>query len=98
MAATKIEEKNFTSLKADVNRLFTLESSQLTEQDNLAVAQGNVALDLINVYRALGGGWQIRDRDGHSCQARITDVVPEPEPPAAEPQQLPPPRPAPRRP
>ena len=98
VAATKIEEKNFTSLKADVNRLFTLESSQLTEQDNLAVAQGNVALDLINVYRALGGGWQIRDRDGHSCQARITDVVPEPEPPAAEPQQLPPPRPAPRRP
>jgi hypothetical protein len=28
----------------------------LQEEDNLAVAQGNIVLNLINVYRALGGG------------------------------------------
>ena len=61
MAATKIQERNFVDLKADVNRLFTLENTQVQEQDNLAVAQGNIALDLINVYRSLGGGWELRN-------------------------------------
>lgn len=61
VAATKIQEKNFIDLKADVNRLFTLENTQVQQQDNLAVAQGNIALNLINVYRSLGGGWEIRN-------------------------------------
>jgi NodT family efflux transporter outer membrane factor (OMF) lipoprotein len=65
VTATKVQEKNFTDLKADVNRLYTLENTQLQEQDNLAVAQGNVALNLINVYRALGGGWEIRTENDH---------------------------------
>ena len=60
IAATKVEEKLFYDIKADVNRLYTLENTQLQEQDNLAVAQGNIALNLINVYRALGGGWELR--------------------------------------
>src|SRR5262249_16945973 len=42
VAATKIEEKLFSDIKADVNRLFTLENTQVQEQDNLAVAQGNI--------------------------------------------------------
>jgi NodT family efflux transporter outer membrane factor (OMF) lipoprotein len=58
--AAKVGGEQFTGIKADVNRLYTLENSRLLEQDNLAVAQGNVALNLINVYRALGGGWEIR--------------------------------------
>jgi NodT family efflux transporter outer membrane factor (OMF) lipoprotein len=66
-AATKVEEKLFNDIKADVNRLFTLENSQLQEQNNLAVAQGNIALNLINVYRALGGGWELRTRE-QNCQ------------------------------
>jgi NodT family efflux transporter outer membrane factor (OMF) lipoprotein len=65
VAATKVQEKLFTDLKADVNRLYTLENTQLQEQDNLAVAQGNVALNLIGVYRALGGGWEIRTQNGN---------------------------------
>ena len=46
--------------KTDLNRLFTLETTRVQQQDNLAIAQGNVALNLINVYRALGGGWELR--------------------------------------
>src|SRR5262245_32391506 len=91
VAATKVQEKLFAAVKADVNRLFTLESSQLQAQDQLAVAQGNIALNLIAVYRALGGGWQIRNRDGgdgvnggggHNrdgvCPARLIGVVEQP--------------------
>jgi NodT family efflux transporter outer membrane factor (OMF) lipoprotein len=60
LSATKIEETRFDQLQAIVNTLYTLENARLQAQDNLAVAQGNVALNLINVYRALGGGWEIR--------------------------------------
>jgi len=59
-AAAKIGEDLFNQVKADVNRLFILENTRLQTQDQLAVAQGNIALDLINVYRALGGGWELR--------------------------------------
>jgi outer membrane protein TolC len=66
VAATKIQEKNFVDLKADVNRLFILENTQVQQQDNLAVAQGSIALNLINVYRALGGGWELRaEKESH---------------------------------
>ena len=33
----------------------------LSDQDSLAVAQGAVPQNLIAVYRALGGGWELRD-------------------------------------
>jgi NodT family efflux transporter outer membrane factor (OMF) lipoprotein len=68
VTATKIEEKRFNDIKADVNRLFTLESTQVQQQDQLAVAQGNVALNLIEVYRALGGGWEPRVPHDKNCE------------------------------
>lgn len=76
VAATQIEENLYRTVKADVNRLFTLESAQLQVQDQLAVAQGNISLNLINVYRALGGGWEIRLRDGDGCHASLAGIVP----------------------
>ena len=33
----------------------------LSDQDSLAVAQGAVPQNLVAVYRALGGGWELRD-------------------------------------
>ena len=42
----------------DFNRVFTTQSQLVTQQDQLAVARGNIALSLISVYRALGGGWK----------------------------------------
>lgn len=95
-AATKTEEQLYYDIKADVNRLFTLESARVQQQDNLAVAQGNVALNLINVYRALGGGWEIRCRDESCCKARITGIVPETAPATAAPDRLPQPGPVPQ--
>lgn len=46
----------------DYNRLATLQSELVTYQDDLASAQAEVSLSLIQIYRALGGGWQIRCR------------------------------------
>lgn len=46
--------------KFDVNRQFVTSNFKTQQEDTLAVAQGDIALGLIQVYRALGGGWQIR--------------------------------------
>jgi NodT family efflux transporter outer membrane factor (OMF) lipoprotein len=41
----------------DFNRVYTTQASLVTAQDQLATARGNIALDLIQVYKAIGGGW-----------------------------------------
>jgi NodT family efflux transporter outer membrane factor (OMF) lipoprotein len=89
VAAAETGLQVFQTKQADANRLYTLYTSRLQEQDNLAVAQGNVALNLISAYRALGGGWQIR------CQTRITDSAASAAAPAAESEPLPQPQSAP---
>jgi NodT family efflux transporter outer membrane factor (OMF) lipoprotein len=92
--AANVQEDIFHKLKAlggdTVNRMFTLKNSQLQQQDNLAVAQGNVALNLIAVYRALGGGWEIRTQNDN-C---VTGTMPAPPVPSAAPAA---PQPAPKR-
>jgi NodT family efflux transporter outer membrane factor (OMF) lipoprotein len=40
--------------------LATLQQNLVTAQDQLATAYGNLVQSLIQTYRALGGGWQIR--------------------------------------
>jgi NodT family efflux transporter outer membrane factor (OMF) lipoprotein len=42
----------------DFNRVLTAQSQLVTQQDQLAVSRGNIALGLVAAYRALGGGWQ----------------------------------------
>lgn len=44
----------------DFNRIALLELNLVQQQDLLAQAQGNIATGLIDVYRALGGGWEHR--------------------------------------
>jgi NodT family efflux transporter outer membrane factor (OMF) lipoprotein len=44
------------------NTVFNLEITQVQQQDQLAIAAGNIALNLIAVYRALGGGWELREQ------------------------------------
>jgi NodT family efflux transporter outer membrane factor (OMF) lipoprotein len=47
-------------LKFDFNQAFVTSNFLVTEQDKLAQAQGDIALGLIQIYKALGGGWEIR--------------------------------------
>jgi len=49
--------------QTDYTTVVTAEQNQLSVEDSLASTQGNVVLGIIAVYRALGGGWQIRQ--GH---------------------------------
>lgn len=44
----------------DFNRLSNMQLFVTRQQDQLAVARGQIAQGWIDVYRSLGGGWQIR--------------------------------------
>jgi len=46
--------------KTDFNRVFTLQIALALEQDRLAQATGEFARSLVEIYRTLGGGWEIR--------------------------------------
>ncbi len=45
----------------DFTTVLTAQQALLSAQDSLATALGNIASSLVGVYRALGGGWQIRE-------------------------------------
>jgi NodT family efflux transporter outer membrane factor (OMF) lipoprotein len=92
-AALRIGRDQFRVGTIPFNTVFNLETAQVQQQDQLAIARGNIALNLINVYRALGGGWEIRLQD-ESCQAVPAASSPAPTEgsPAPKPE-LPPARP-----
>ncbi|MEM6798060.1 MAG: efflux transporter outer membrane subunit [Planctomycetota bacterium] len=46
--------------KVDFNRVFTIQDTKVSQQDEYAASQGDVALNLISLYKALGGGWEVR--------------------------------------
>jgi hypothetical protein len=46
---------------ADFTRVLTAQQSKLHEDDELVSARGAVTLSVIRLYKALGGGWEIRD-------------------------------------
>jgi hypothetical protein len=45
----------------DFTTVLTAEQNLYQAQNDLAVAMGKVSVSLTTTYRALGGGWQIRD-------------------------------------
>lgn len=63
-AAVELGSEQYRGGLTDFNRVFSLQTSLVEEQDQLALAQGDVARSAIAIFRALGGGWQIRLEDG----------------------------------
>ena len=45
----------------DFTTVLTAEQALLSAEDTLASALGNISQSLVGVYRALGGGWEIRE-------------------------------------
>ena len=68
--STELSMLQYKAGEAIYTTVLTAEQSQLSVEDSVASAQGNVALGLIAIYRALGGGWEIRE--GHDV---ISDEV-----------------------
>src|SRR5262249_16047073 len=64
--ATDVGVAQYRAGTIDFNRVFNLETTQVQQQDQLATAQGDIALNLVAVYRAIGGGWELRLQDDHA--------------------------------
>jgi len=45
----------------DFTTVLTTQQTHLNQQDSLASTLGNISTSLVGVYRALGGGWEIRE-------------------------------------
>jgi NodT family efflux transporter outer membrane factor (OMF) lipoprotein len=58
--AVQIALAQYRAGTVDFTRVTQLETTLVTQQDTLAQAQGEIVTGLITVYRALGGGWQVR--------------------------------------
>lgn len=60
-ASVELVLQQYQAGTTDFNRVYTTQSTLATQQDQLANVRGTIALNLLTVYRALGGGWQYFD-------------------------------------
>ena len=60
-AALRIALIEFNLGTRDFTTVLTAEQNLYTAENDLAIAEGNVSAGLTAVFRALGGGWQIRE-------------------------------------
>lgn len=69
--STALSLVQYKAGEADYTTVLSTEQAQLSVEDAVVTSRGNVLLGMIGVYRALGGGWEIRDgRDVISDQVR----------------------------
>jgi len=66
--ATTLSIVEYKAGEDDYTTVLSAEQTQLSVEDAVVTAKGSVVLGLIDIYEALGGGWEIRD--GH-------DVIPD---------------------
>ena len=59
--AARLSNSQYKAGETDYTTVLTSEQSLLSIEDSVATTKGNVALALIAIYRALGGGWEIRE-------------------------------------
>jgi NodT family efflux transporter outer membrane factor (OMF) lipoprotein len=86
LEAVKIGQAQYEAGTVDLTRVTQLEQTVAVLQDTLALAQGEIATGLITVYRAMGGGWELR------CQGCKAGPLPGDQPKDA-PETLPEPKP-----
>jgi NodT family efflux transporter outer membrane factor (OMF) lipoprotein len=58
--ATRIVIIQYEKGTVDFNRYAVIQQALVQQQDLLAQAQGGIAQGLVQIYRAMGGGWEIR--------------------------------------
>ncbi len=76
--AYKIVVSQYRVGTVDFNRVATIEQNLVQQQDLQAQARSQIAVGLVQVYRSLGGGWQIRLGQG------VVSGLPQPTPASTE--------------
>ena len=58
--AVDISQIRYEDGSVNFNTVINTLNALLTQQNVLAATRGTVAINLVNVYRSLGGGWEVR--------------------------------------
>ncbi len=58
--STELSLIHYRSGETTYTTVLSTQQAQLSVDDSVASSRGNVALGLISIYRALGGGWELR--------------------------------------
>ena len=69
--AVKLADDRFRAGLSDYTAVFVAEQFLVQQQNLYAQAQGDIALGLIAVYRAMGGGWELRLTDPQGGGAEV---------------------------
>jgi NodT family efflux transporter outer membrane factor (OMF) lipoprotein len=72
--AVQVAETQYQGGVADYTRVLNTQGFLQQEQDRLVSTRGAVALNLVSLYRALGGGWEVRG-DRVEIDQRIQDQM-----------------------
>ena len=75
VAATQLGVGQYQGGTIPFTPVFQFQTSQVSVQDQLAVAQGDISLNLINFYRAVGGGWELRFQE--NCISPASSACPD---------------------
>jgi outer membrane protein TolC len=62
--STELSLVQYTSGQTDYTTVLTAAESEYAVEDSLVQAEGGVLLSVVSIYRALGGGWQVREGTG----------------------------------
>ncbi|MEQ8854862.1 efflux transporter outer membrane subunit [Gimesia sp.] len=65
---------NFEEGSIDFSPVFVLQGTLRATQDQLAAAQGQVLQNMISVYRALGGGWELKNTEYQTTTVPIIEA------------------------
>jgi outer membrane protein TolC len=76
--AAKVALAQYEAGAIDVTTVTLLQQNLVGLEDTLAQAQGEIAMGLIQVYRALGGGWDLRLSKPDSLAFPPAEVIPTP--------------------
>ena len=84
----------YTEGEVDFGRVFVVESSLVQRQDQLIATEAEVAIALVRLYKAFGGGWELRCNTPYVCgydtsAIAATPIAPPPEAATADPAATP---------
>jgi NodT family efflux transporter outer membrane factor (OMF) lipoprotein len=75
-AALQAARQRYSEGAIDFLNVITTQARLLQSENDLADSETRIATDLVNLYRALGGGWEIADVAGVADRARRQAVTP----------------------
>lgn len=74
-AALKLLTISFEEGEIDFSAVFLLQGALVGAQNDLAQTQGDVITNLISLYKALGGGWEVRCRGFRALEPSAFEPV-----------------------